>query len=199
DRDLDGSRRRVEVTVRTPTFSVEVITLSVSDVERALRFYVNQAGCTLEVHYSPNESFRAVQLTPPCSSCSLQIAKRRTGAPVGSLRNDYLVVMHLEAERSRPLERSVEVGEIRHKTPSEPGTEVLHPDSTPRAETMPAFPIRMATAGYCKNAATAMCDVVWKLVDVEHAWRTRSKRQSLFANVFCLQEEFRARWLDCYR
>jgi hypothetical protein len=31
-------RTRGEVTVRTPTFSVEVITLPVSDVEQALRF-----------------------------------------------------------------------------------------------------------------------------------------------------------------
>ena len=39
-------------TVRTPTFSVEVITLPVSDVERALRFYVDQVGFTLDVDYS---------------------------------------------------------------------------------------------------------------------------------------------------
>jgi len=59
--------------VRTPTFSVEVITLPVSDVERALRFYVDQVGFTLDVDYSPNDAFRIVQLTPPGSSCSIQI------------------------------------------------------------------------------------------------------------------------------
>jgi len=41
--------------------SVEVITLPVSDVERALRFYVNQVGFTLDVDYSPNDAFRVVQ------------------------------------------------------------------------------------------------------------------------------------------
>ncbi len=50
--------------MRTPTFSVEVITLSVSDIERALRFYVDQVGFTLDVDYSPNDAFRVVQLTP---------------------------------------------------------------------------------------------------------------------------------------
>ena len=35
----------------TPTFSVEVITLPVSDVDRALRFYVDQVGLTLDVDY----------------------------------------------------------------------------------------------------------------------------------------------------
>ena len=57
--------------VRTPALSVEVITLPVSDVERALRFHVDQVGFTLDVDYSPNDAFRVVQLTPPGSSCSI--------------------------------------------------------------------------------------------------------------------------------
>jgi hypothetical protein len=58
-----------------------------------------------------------VQLTPAGSGCSIQIGKGLTDAPVGSLRNVYLVVTDLEAARSRLLERGVEVGEIRHKMP----------------------------------------------------------------------------------
>jgi catechol 2,3-dioxygenase-like lactoylglutathione lyase family enzyme len=103
--------------VRTPTFSVEVITLPVSDVERALRFYVDQVGFTLDVDYRQNDAFRVVQLTPPGSSCSIHIGNGLTDAPVGSLRNIHLVVTDLEASRSRLLERGVEVGEIRHKKP----------------------------------------------------------------------------------
>ena len=103
--------------MRTPTFSIEVITLPVSNVDRALRFYVDQVGFTLDVDYSPNNAFRVVQLTPPGSNCSIQIGKGLTDAPVGSLRNVYLVVTDLEAARSRLLERRVEVSEIRHKTP----------------------------------------------------------------------------------
>ena len=103
--------------MRTPTFSLEVITLPVSDVERALRFYVDQVGFTLDVDYSPNDAFRVVQLTPPGSSCSIQIGKRLTDASAGSLRNIYLVVTDLAAARSRLLERGVNLGEIRHKTP----------------------------------------------------------------------------------
>jgi len=101
----------------TPTFSVEVITLPVSDVERAVRFYVDQVGFTLDVDYSPNDAFRVVQLTPTGSSCSIQIGKGLTDAPIGSLRNTYLVVTDLDATRNRLLERGVEVGEVRHKTP----------------------------------------------------------------------------------
>ena len=101
----------------TPTFLIEVITLPVSDVERALRFYVDQVGFALDVDYSPNDSFRVVQLTPQGSNCSIQIGKGLTDASAGSLRNVYLVVKDLEAARIRLLERGVEVGEIRHKTP----------------------------------------------------------------------------------
>ena len=54
----------------TPTFSVEVITLPVSDIERAKRFYVDQVGFTLDVDYAPNDAFRVVQLTPRGSGCS---------------------------------------------------------------------------------------------------------------------------------
>ena len=103
--------------MRTPTCSIEVITLPVSDVERALRFYIDQVGFTLDVDYSPSDAFRVVQLTPPGSSCSIQIGKGLTDAPIGSLRNAYLVVTDLEAARNRLLERGVGVGEIRHKTP----------------------------------------------------------------------------------
>jgi len=103
--------------VKAPTFSIEVIILPVSDVERALRFYVDQAGFALDVDYAPNDAFRVVQLTPPGSSCSVQIGKGLTDAPVGSVRNVYLVVTDIEAARSRLLKRGVEVTEIRHKMP----------------------------------------------------------------------------------
>ncbi|WP_216843007.1 VOC family protein [Granulicella sp. S190] len=103
--------------MKTPTLSVEVITLPVSDVDRALRFYVDQVGFTLDVDYSPSGAFRVVQLTPPGSNCSIQIGKGLTDAPAGSVRNIYLVVADLEATQSLLLERGVEIGEIRHKTP----------------------------------------------------------------------------------
>ena len=101
----------------TVKLSVEVITLPVSDVDRALQFYVDQVGFTLDVDYSPNDAFRVVLLTPPGSSCSIQIGEGLTDAPVGSVRNICLVVTDLGAARSRLLEHGVEVGEIRHKTP----------------------------------------------------------------------------------
>src|SRR5215510_12594654 len=90
-------------------FSVEVITLPVSEVDRALRFYVDRVGFTLDADYAPNDAFRVVQLTPPGSGCSIQFGKGLTDAAAGSVRDVYLVVTDLDAVRSRLLERGVEV------------------------------------------------------------------------------------------
>ena len=98
-------------------FSIEVITLPVSDVDRALQFYVDRVGFTLDVDYAPSDAFRVVQLTPPGSGCSIQIGNGLTNAPAGSIRNIYLVVTDLEAARSRLLERGIEVSPIRHEVP----------------------------------------------------------------------------------
>src|SRR5580700_10808577 len=103
--------------MKASTFSVEVITLPVSDVDRAVRFYVDQLGFNLDVDYEPNDAFRVVQLTPPGSACSIQIGTGLTSAPAGSLQNVYLVVADIEDARSRLLKLGVKIGEIRHKTP----------------------------------------------------------------------------------
>jgi catechol 2,3-dioxygenase-like lactoylglutathione lyase family enzyme len=94
-----------------------VITLPVRDVDRALRFYVDQAGFTLDVDYAPRGGFRVVQLTPQGSGCSIQIGNGLTGAAAGSMRAVLLVVTDIEATRRFLVERGVKVDEIRHKTP----------------------------------------------------------------------------------
>lgn len=99
------------------TFSIEVISLPVSDVDRALRFYVDRVGCRLDVDYAPNDAFRLVQLTPPGSNCSIQIGKGLGDALCGAFRSGFLVVSDLEVARNRLLERGVEVSSIRHKIP----------------------------------------------------------------------------------
>ena len=101
----------------TASLLVEVITLPVSNVDRAVRFYVDQVGFALDVDYAPTEAFRVVQLTPPGSSCSIQLGKGVTDALAGSVRATYLLVTDVETTRTRLLERGVEVSEIRHKTP----------------------------------------------------------------------------------
>jgi catechol 2,3-dioxygenase-like lactoylglutathione lyase family enzyme len=59
---------------------VEVITIPVSDVDRALAFYTEQAGFHLDVDYHPASGFRVVQLTPLGSPCTVQVGLGLTDA-----------------------------------------------------------------------------------------------------------------------
>jgi hypothetical protein len=58
-----------------------VITLSVTDVDKAAAFYAQQVGFALDVDYHPAGDFRVVQLTPPGSACSVQVGVGLTDVP----------------------------------------------------------------------------------------------------------------------
>lgn len=98
-------------------YQLQVITLSVSDVDKAAGFYTQQAGFTLDVDYHPARDFRVVQLTPPGSACSVQIGVGLTDAPPGSARATYLAVTDIEAAHRALTGRGVTVSGIRHKSP----------------------------------------------------------------------------------
>ena len=113
-------------------YRIEVLTLSVSDVDRATAFYTQQAGFTLDVDYHPTSAFRVVQLTPPGSACSVQIGVGLTDAAPGSTRTTYLVVADIEAARRELAERGVQVSDIRHKSPIDDWKGDLQPGIDPR-------------------------------------------------------------------
>ena len=96
---------------------LEVVTIPVSDVDRAIAFYSQQVGFTVDVDYHPADNFRVVQLTPPGSACSVQIGIGLTDAPPASASASYLVVADIEAARSELLHHGVKVSSIRHKSP----------------------------------------------------------------------------------
>ena len=98
------------------SLSLEVVTLPVTDVDRARAFYVDQVGFTLDVDYRPTAEFRVVQLTPPGSGCSVQLVVADSPTRVHNL---YLVTTDLAAERARLVARGVAVGWVRHKDPVE--------------------------------------------------------------------------------
>src|SRR5262245_13566449 len=92
--------------------TLEVVSLPVADIDRALAFYVEQAGFTLDVDYHPAANFRVVQLTPPGSPCSVQLVTADSPSRVHSV---YLVTNDLEAELSKLIARGVGVTGVRHK------------------------------------------------------------------------------------
>jgi catechol 2,3-dioxygenase-like lactoylglutathione lyase family enzyme len=76
-------------------WKIETLTVPVSDVDRAKRFYGETLGFPVDVDFSPNEHFRVVQLTPPGSACSIVFGK---GLPTGAaLKGCQFVVADIQA------------------------------------------------------------------------------------------------------
>src|SRR5918995_7174948 len=88
---------------------LEVITIPVSDVDRAKEFY-GGLGWRLDADFS-NGDERAVQFTPPGSQCSIHFG--RPNAP-GSAQGLFLVVSDIQAARDELVRRGVEVSEVFH-------------------------------------------------------------------------------------
>jgi catechol 2,3-dioxygenase-like lactoylglutathione lyase family enzyme len=120
-------------------YQLQVITLSVSDVDKATAFYTGQAGFTLDVDYHPASGFRVVQLTPPGSACSVQIGTGLTDALPGSVRAAFLVVTDIEAARQELTGRGVVVSDIRHKSPVENWTGSFQPGTDPQRRDYASF------------------------------------------------------------
>lgn len=94
-------------------WTLEVVIVPVSDVDRAKSFYADQLGFVVDFDMVISDDARIVQLTPPGSGCSIVIGK---GAiphmPPGSLKGLQLVVPDLRRARAELVERGVEVSEI---------------------------------------------------------------------------------------
>ena len=97
---------------------LEVVTIPVSDVDRATTFY-RRIGWRQDV--TPPGS-GVVQFTPTGSACSVQFGTNRTSATPGSAQNQFLVVSDIQAARDDLAGRGVEVSEIFHLGPAGPGS-----------------------------------------------------------------------------
>jgi catechol 2,3-dioxygenase-like lactoylglutathione lyase family enzyme len=92
---------------------LEVVTLPVSDVDRAKGFYEG-LGWRLDIDFEPAEGVRAVQLTPPGSGCSIAFGKGLTTAEPGSAQRLELAIYDIDAAREDLISRGVEVSELFH-------------------------------------------------------------------------------------
>jgi catechol 2,3-dioxygenase-like lactoylglutathione lyase family enzyme len=92
---------------------LEVVTLPVSDVDRAKEFYAG-LGWRLDADFS-NGDERAIQFTPPGSQCSIHFGRPGPSAAApGSVQNLFLVVSDIQAARDELMGRGVEVSEVFH-------------------------------------------------------------------------------------
>ena len=94
-------------------WTLEVVVVPVSDVDRAKAFYADQLGFTVDHDLTIDDNTRLVQLTPPGSGCSIVIGKGAVpDMPPGSLKGLQLVVKDLPKAHAMLLERGVEAGDI---------------------------------------------------------------------------------------
>ena len=91
---------------------LELVTVPVSDVDRAKAFYVDQAGFTADHDHAVGDGLRFVQLTPPGSACSIALGEGITEAAPGSVPGIQMVVGDADAARAELAARGVEVSEI---------------------------------------------------------------------------------------
>jgi catechol 2,3-dioxygenase-like lactoylglutathione lyase family enzyme len=92
---------------------LEVVTLPVSDVERAKGFY-QRLGWRLDADISAGDDFRVVQFTPPQSQTSIHFGVGLTNAEPGSVARLYLAVDDVEEARADLISRGADVSEVFH-------------------------------------------------------------------------------------
>ena len=91
--------------------ALEVVTLPVSDVDRAKSFY-ERLGWRFDIDLVVSDEIRTVQFTPPHSPCSIQFGKGGTAAQPGSAAGMILVVSDIEAARADLVSRGIDVSEV---------------------------------------------------------------------------------------
>ena len=91
---------------------LEVMIIPVSDVDRAKAFY-EKAGFRLDIDYTANEKFRAVQLTPPQSDASIIFGQGVMSGRSGPAEL-VLAVEDITAARDDLKARGVNVSEVFH-------------------------------------------------------------------------------------
>ena len=94
-------------------WTLEVVVVPVSDIDRAKAFYADQVGFAVDFDMVMNDQVRLVQLTPPGSGCSIVIGRGAVpDMPPGSLKGLQLVVPDIHRARAELVERGVAVSEV---------------------------------------------------------------------------------------
>ena len=94
-------------------WTLEVVVVPVSDVDRAKAFYSDQLGFNVDHDTRIGDGNRVVQLTPPGSGCSVVIGEGVVPEmPAGLLKGLQLVVSDINAARAQLVDRGVDVSEI---------------------------------------------------------------------------------------
>ena len=87
---------------------VELITVPVTDVDRAKAFYVDALGWNADHDQRVSPELRFVQITPPGSACSIAIGQGITDMTPGTMKGLQIVVPNADDALAHLTERGVE-------------------------------------------------------------------------------------------
>ena len=93
-------------------WKLELISIPVSDVDRAKAFYVDKVGFHMDHDHTINDNLRFVQLTPPGSACSIAFGVGISSKPPGSVEGLQVVVPDVRAAREELVSRGVNASEV---------------------------------------------------------------------------------------
>lgn len=92
-------------------WTLELVILPVSDVDRARDFY-SKIGFNVDDDHVVSDEIRFVQMTPPGSACSIAFGKGLSDAEPGSVKGLQVVVTDINEAREQLLAAGVDPGEI---------------------------------------------------------------------------------------
>ncbi|MFC9892549.1 VOC family protein [Nocardia sp. NPDC127579] len=94
-------------------WTLEVVIVPVSDIDRAKAFYSEQLGFVVDHDTTVGAGMRIVQLTPPGSGCSIVIGEGAVPhMEPGSVKGLQLVVPDIEQAHRELVARGVEVTDV---------------------------------------------------------------------------------------
>lgn len=93
-------------------WKIELVPLAVTDVDRAVNFYGNQVGWSVDFDQVVYEGLRFVQVTPPGSACSICFGEGLGMTPEESPRTIQVVVASAEEARDHFRGRGVECSDV---------------------------------------------------------------------------------------
>ena len=93
-------------------FKIELVPIAVQDVDRAVEFYGERLGWSVDHDHTVSPGLRFVQVTPPGSACSICFGVGLEMMPEGSSQFVQVVVEDAEAALADLRGRGIECSEV---------------------------------------------------------------------------------------
>src|SRR3954452_6316224 len=93
-------------------WKLELVSVPVSDVDRAKAFYTDQIGFNADHDHQVTDDLRFVQLTPPGSACWIAIGSGMSEMAPGSVQGLQIVIDDADAAHAELSSRGFEVSDV---------------------------------------------------------------------------------------